>query len=157
MKTSIARGRLPLLLVLTIAALFTLDVSLALAQGENSAVSKTDKWDYTALKKVPEKARAKRNPLENDPDAVAAGGKLFEQHCAECHGMKAEGGKKGGESARRRSTAGNTRRALLDFDERGCPAWHARMVQAARAGALADCHVSQDIQSFGTSTIIYRP
>jgi len=56
---------------------------------------KADKWDYAALAKVPAPARAKRNPLENDPDAVAAGGKLFELHCAECHGLKAEGGKKG--------------------------------------------------------------
>lgn len=95
MKTSIARRRLPALLVLTIAALFTLDVSLALAQSGDSAVPKTNKWNYAALAKVPEKARAKRNPFENDPDAVAAGGKLFEQHCAECHGMKGEGKKKG--------------------------------------------------------------
>ena len=95
MKTNIAARRLPVFLALAITALFTLDVTLALAQSENSAVPKTDRWDYAALKKVPEKARAKRNPLENDLDAVAAGGKLFEQHCAECHGMKAEGGKKG--------------------------------------------------------------
>lgn len=94
MKTNIARRRLPALLALAIAALLTLDISFAIAQSENSPVSKTNKWDYTALAKVPEKARAKRNPLENDPDAVAAGGKLFEQHCAECHGMKAEGTKR---------------------------------------------------------------
>jgi len=95
MKMNIAPRGLPALLTLAMAALFTLDVSLALAQTENSAVPKTHKWDYIALAKVPEKARAKRNPLENDTDAAAAGGKLFEQHCAECHGIKAEGGKKG--------------------------------------------------------------
>jgi cytochrome c oxidase cbb3-type subunit 2 len=50
---------------------------------------------YAELAKAPEKARAKRNPLENDKDAVAAGRNLFEQHCAECHGDRAEGGKKG--------------------------------------------------------------
>jgi mono/diheme cytochrome c family protein len=55
--------------------------------GENSI--------YAELGKAPEKARAKRNPLENDKDAVAAGRNLFEQHCAECHGDRAEGGKKG--------------------------------------------------------------
>jgi mono/diheme cytochrome c family protein len=50
---------------------------------------------YSEIGKAPEKARAKRNPLEKDPDAVAAGGILFEQRCAECHGENAEGGKKG--------------------------------------------------------------
>lgn len=50
---------------------------------------------YAELGKAPEKARAKRNPLEHDKDAVAAGRNLFEQHCAECHGDRAEGGKKG--------------------------------------------------------------
>jgi cytochrome c oxidase cbb3-type subunit 2 len=50
---------------------------------------------YDELAKVPEKARAKPNPLLHDPDALAAGGKLFEQHCAECHGAKAAGTKRG--------------------------------------------------------------
>jgi len=44
-----------------------------------------------ALATAPERARARQNPMERDPDAVAAGGKLFEQHCAECHGQKANG------------------------------------------------------------------
>jgi mono/diheme cytochrome c family protein len=43
------------------------------------------------LDKAPLKARAKRNPLVNDPDAAAAGRKLFGMHCAECHGESAEG------------------------------------------------------------------
>jgi mono/diheme cytochrome c family protein len=50
---------------------------------------------YAEIGKAPEKARAKRNPLEKDPQAPAAGRILFEQHCAECHGDAAEGGKKG--------------------------------------------------------------
>src|SRR5712672_4061222 len=49
---------------------------------------------YSEIEKAPEKARAKRNPLEQNPDAVAAGKNLFEQHCAECHGESALGGKK---------------------------------------------------------------
>jgi mono/diheme cytochrome c family protein len=47
------------------------------------------------LKSVPEKARLKSNPMEGDLDATAAGWKLFEQHCAECHGRASEGGRKG--------------------------------------------------------------
>jgi mono/diheme cytochrome c family protein len=49
---------------------------------------------YSEISKAPDKARAKRNPLEKDPEAAAAGRILFEQHCAECHGDNAEGGKK---------------------------------------------------------------
>ena len=40
---------------------------------------------------VPPKARLKPNPLVHDPDAKAAGYKLFQQHCAQCHGKSAEG------------------------------------------------------------------
>ena len=50
---------------------------------------------YEELAKAPGKARDRRNPLDNDPQAVAAGRNLFEQHCAQCHGESAEGGKKG--------------------------------------------------------------
>lgn len=50
---------------------------------------------YAEIGRAPDKARAKRNPLEKDPEAVAAGRILFEQRCAECHGDNAEGGKKG--------------------------------------------------------------
>lgn len=50
---------------------------------------------YAELLKVPAKARDRANPLEKDPEAVAAGGLLFEQRCAECHGADANGGKKG--------------------------------------------------------------
>jgi mono/diheme cytochrome c family protein len=50
---------------------------------------------YAEIAKAPENARSKRNPFENDADAVTAGRKLFEQHCAECHGNMAVGGKKG--------------------------------------------------------------
>jgi mono/diheme cytochrome c family protein len=50
---------------------------------------------YAEISKAPEKTRARRNPLEKDPEAIAAGRLLFEQRCAECHGDNAEGGKKG--------------------------------------------------------------
>jgi mono/diheme cytochrome c family protein len=33
--------------------------------------------------------------MATDPDAVAAGANLFDQHCAECHGDAAEGSRKG--------------------------------------------------------------
>jgi hypothetical protein len=43
------------------------------------------------LDKAPLKVRSKSNPLVNDPDAAAAGRKLFGMHCTECHGESAEG------------------------------------------------------------------
>ncbi|HKM48512.1 MAG TPA: c-type cytochrome [Terriglobales bacterium] len=50
---------------------------------------------YAVLAEAPEKTREKKNPFAGDTQAVAAGGKLFEQHCAECHGAKAGGTRKG--------------------------------------------------------------
>jgi mono/diheme cytochrome c family protein len=49
---------------------------------------------YAPLAKAPSKAVARRNPLQDDPDAVAGGAKLFALRCAECHGEMAEGDKK---------------------------------------------------------------
>ena len=63
------------------------------AQAPDSVPAKKDV--YAELSNAPKKAMARRNPLENDPDAVAAGAKLFDLHCAECHGETAAGGKKG--------------------------------------------------------------
>ena len=60
-----------------------------------SAANSKDLHVYDELAKAPEKARTRPNPLAADPDAVAAGRKLFERHCGECHGETAEGGKKG--------------------------------------------------------------
>src|SRR6202158_6146926 len=73
-----------------------LAVSVILAQSRNSgkpADGTGPNYDpaiYSELQKAPGKARNRANPLENDPDAVAAGAILFEQHCAECHGNSAE-------------------------------------------------------------------
>lgn len=66
-------------------------------QGGKSARQQSSKPEsvYAEISKAPERARAKRNPLEKDPEAVARGRILFGQRCAECHGDSAEGGKKG--------------------------------------------------------------
>jgi mono/diheme cytochrome c family protein len=69
---------------------------LVSAQKDTSALAKAKKDNsvYAELAKAPKKAVARRNPLEGDPDAVAAGANLFDQHCAECHGDMAEGSRK---------------------------------------------------------------
>jgi mono/diheme cytochrome c family protein len=70
-------------------------VGIAAAQTNNVEAQNPAKSVYAELAKVPAKAAVRRNPLESDPEAIAAGAKLFEQHCAECHGANADGGKKG--------------------------------------------------------------
>ncbi len=37
------------------------------------------------LSRAPDAARALTDPLTGDPEAAAAGRKLFERHCAHCH------------------------------------------------------------------------
>lgn len=74
-----------------LAAFLLVATPFALSQSRNASASLQR---YAELAKVPDKARARNNPLESDADAVVAGKKLFEGHCAECHGNTAEGGKK---------------------------------------------------------------
>jgi mono/diheme cytochrome c family protein len=80
-------------IVLCLAALVSL--SAVLAQGQNKEAANKNPEIYSELEKAPEKARNRVNPLENDPEAIAAGALLFEDHCAECHGETAAGGRKG--------------------------------------------------------------
>jgi len=71
-------------------SLFFLACSMfALSQ---TAKTVSDNILYAELAKAPSKAVARRNPLEADPDAIAAGGKLYGMHCAECHGETGAGG-----------------------------------------------------------------
>ena len=42
----------------------------------------------------PGEAAARTNPLAGNPDFAAGGRKLFQRHCAECHGSDGLGGKK---------------------------------------------------------------
>ncbi len=86
-------ARTPGIPAVSAAIVLVLAIPLTFAQKKSY---KPDKKDvYAELAEAPRKAAARRNPLEGDPDAVAAGANLFDQHCAECHGEMAEGGKKG--------------------------------------------------------------
>ena len=71
-------------------------ISACFAQNQQTAVipAPPGSHDYSELTQAPEKAKVRVNPLGNDPDAVVAGGILFEDHCAECHGDAGVGGKK---------------------------------------------------------------
>lgn len=77
-------------------AAFSSSIALGHENTNPAATQKSSaESQYGEITKAPEKARARRNPLERDPEAVAAGRILFDQRCAECHGTNAEGGKKG--------------------------------------------------------------
>ena len=70
-------------------------VSLALASGaQNKNDGKEHESVYAELDKAPAKYQQMRNPMANDPEAPAAGGVLFREHCESCHGKEAMGGKK---------------------------------------------------------------
>jgi len=73
------------------AALVATSISVAHPQSKSNENKNAEV--YAELGKAPEKARNRANPMENDSDSIAAGRLLFEDHCAECHGATAEGGK----------------------------------------------------------------
>ena len=64
------------------------------AQGATDHAAALDRFDYAELAKAPAKARSRKSPQEGNTEAALVGRKLFAQHCAECHGPAAEGGKK---------------------------------------------------------------
>jgi mono/diheme cytochrome c family protein len=63
--------------------------------GAGPGMAKGAVWSPSPVRRifsrVPERARPKCNPLANDARATAAGLKLFQQNCAQCHGKAAEG------------------------------------------------------------------
>jgi mono/diheme cytochrome c family protein len=77
--------------VLSVFVLMLLLLSHARAQSDSSKHSAKRKPFYTELAKAPPRAAARSNPIESDPEAVAAGAKLYAMHCAECHGEMANG------------------------------------------------------------------
>jgi len=101
-------------------------VTAVLAAAAQEQPSKFEKASVI-LARVPESARMKQNPLGDDLDAVRAGEKLFEMHCAECHGRMAGGGKRGPslmEEQIRRAEPGEIFWILTNgVVRRGMPAW----------------------------------
>jgi mono/diheme cytochrome c family protein len=50
--------------------------------------------DGAWLARVPASDHQKINPYKSQPEALAAGRNIFEEHCTKCHGQNAEGVKK---------------------------------------------------------------
>ena len=104
--------------------------TLASAQASPATLGRNDNVLYAELTKAPPKAVARRNPLERDPEAVAAGAKLYGLHCAECHGQTGEGGQGSKKGPRLRagevqqSSAGTLFWVLTNgVVRRGMPVW----------------------------------
>lgn len=84
------------LLAIIFAYFLTAVGSGSAVHGMSSAGRQFFKSDvYAEIAKTPEKAKIRPNPLESDPQAIAAGQILFSDHCAECHGDDAKGARKG--------------------------------------------------------------
>ena len=79
----------------------------------------------TALERVPAAARALANPYHGSGDARAAGRKLYERHCAQCH----EGDQRGKAPRLTRGRLGGTTAGELFWFlkngnlKEGMPAW----------------------------------
>ncbi|MGA3194518.1 MAG: cytochrome c [Terriglobales bacterium] len=87
--------RFPLPCIMTIILCLSFAQRLALAQNEGAATQRPRQSVYAPLLKVPIAARARENPFEGNPLDATAGGKLYSQHCADCHGPKAGGTRNG--------------------------------------------------------------
>ena len=79
------------------------------------------------LRKVPAAERARANPYAGQADAIAAGARLFADHCARCHGADLEG-ERGKPSLRtevvKNATDGEIFWLLRNGDLRhGMPSW----------------------------------
>jgi mono/diheme cytochrome c family protein len=104
--------RLPVLLMLII---FSAALMFATANGA---------W----MAKVPASDHQKTNPYARQPDALAAGHNIFEEHCARCHGENAEGRKKRPSLRSRRvqqqATEGDLHWLLVNGSmKKGMPSW----------------------------------
>ncbi len=65
-------------------------VFCAVALGAVAFATSNGAW----LAKVPARERERVNPYHDSPEAVAAGERVFHDHCAQCHGQDARGTKK---------------------------------------------------------------
>jgi mono/diheme cytochrome c family protein len=108
--------------------LLALVFALAGAAAEQDHAHPTDdRGVLMAIAQAPERTREWRNPYQGQPDAVLAGKKLFQQHCAECHGSNARGRGRAVNlhlSAVQNATAGELEWFLRNGNLwRGMPSW----------------------------------
>lgn len=102
-------------------------VSLAPSQTREDSTHSHDRSVYAILGEAPKAAELRKNPFQGDPRETKAGGKLFEQHCTECHGKIAEGTRYGPSllvEEVRQATSGTLFWVLTNgVVRRGMPVW----------------------------------
>ena len=128
MKTSVATGCLTRRVRFVAVSIAMLGIILlGTGHARARAAAKKTKSIYAVLEEAPQKAREKRNPLAGDSEAAASGGKLFEQHCAQCHGKNAGGTMRGANLLReevQQATPGTLFWILTNgVVRRGMPVW----------------------------------
>lgn len=101
-----------------LASLLVLGSCVLLFAGSNGA------W----MAEVPPKDRTRTNPYANQPDAIAAGHRIFVDHCAHCHGADADGTKKRpslrSEHVQQEATDGDLHWLLVNGNRaKGMPSW----------------------------------
>ena len=84
--------------------------------------------DGAWLAKVPASDHQKTNPYQAQPDAIAAGRNIFEEHCSKCHGENAEGRKKRpslrSQRVQQQATEGDLHWLLVNGSmKKGMPSW----------------------------------
>lgn len=84
--------------------------------------------DGSWLEKVPSAEHRKTNPYNGQPDAIAAGRRLYEDHCRKCHGENAEGTKKRpplrSDIVQQIATEGDLHWLLVNgYMKKGMPSW----------------------------------
>ncbi|MGA7382935.1 MAG: c-type cytochrome [Terriglobales bacterium] len=84
--------------------------------------------DGAWLAKVPAGDHQKTNPYQAQPDAIAAGRNIFEEHCSKCHGENAEGRKKRpslrSQRVQQQATEGDLHWLLVNGSmKKGMPSW----------------------------------
>ncbi|MFZ0800660.1 MAG: c-type cytochrome [Terriglobales bacterium] len=84
--------------------------------------------DGAWLAKVPASDHQKTNPYRAQPDAIAAGRNIFEEHCSKCHGENAEGRKKRpslrSQRVQQQATEGDLHWLLVNGSmKKGMPSW----------------------------------
>jgi mono/diheme cytochrome c family protein len=80
------------------------------------------------LKNVPARDHERTNPYHNQPEAIAAGRRVFVDRCSHCHGENAEGTKKRpplrSQRVQQQATEGDLHWLLVNGNmRRGMPSW----------------------------------
>jgi mono/diheme cytochrome c family protein len=84
--------------------------------------------DGSWLKNVPARDHERMNPFHEQPEAIAAGRRVFVDRCSHCHGENAEGTKKRpslkSERVQRQATEGDLHWLLINGNMgKGMPSW----------------------------------